>query len=144
MALAATLSGLAFGSGKLTLGHSLSQTFGPVKKIPHGISCGIALPYVMEFYLPVIPEKLSLVAGAMGVETKGVPPPEAAIRAVIRLMEDVGIPTSLKAFGFERKELSELTEVCVTEWPRPNSPRELTRDAVQEVFEKMWKGELLS
>jgi len=147
MALAANLSGLAFGSGKLTLGHSLSQTFGPVRKISHGVSCGVALPYVMDFYLPVIPEKLSLIAEAMGVETRGLPVSEAAkagIRFVVRLVEDVGIPVSLKALGFEKGEMAELAETCVKEWPRPNSPRELTGGAVREVFEKMWEGRVLT
>jgi len=147
MALAANLSGLAFGSGKLTLGHSLAQTFGPLRKISHGVSCGVALPYVMDFYLPVIPEKLSLIAEAMGVETRGLSTSEAgkaAIRSVTRLIEDVGIPVSLKEFGFEKGEMAELAETCVKEWPRPNSPRELTSRTVREVLEKMWEGRILA
>jgi alcohol dehydrogenase class IV len=146
MALAATLSGLAFGSGKLTLGHSLAQTFGPVRKIPHGTSCGVALPYVMEFYLPVIPEKLSLIAAAMGLETQGATPQAgaAAIQAVMKLVEEIDVPVSLKELGFNKGELSELTETCVKEWPRPNSPRALTREAVLEVLERMWEGKILT
>jgi len=147
MALAATLSGLAFGSGKLTLGHSLAQTFGPARKISHGLSCGIALPYVMDFYLPVIPERLSLIAEAMMVETRGLSVSEAgkvAIHTVTKLVEDVGIPLSLKEFGFAKGEMSELAEICAREWPRPNSPRELTDQAVREVLEKMWEGRILA
>jgi len=147
MALAATLSGLAFGSGKLTLGHSLAQTFGPLRRIPHGVSCGIALPYIMEFYLPTIPEKLSMIAEAMGIETRGISVREAgikAIRFVKKLAEDIGIPLSLREVGFDRDQLPLLTETCVKEWPRPNSPRELTRQSVLEVLEKMWEGRILS
>ena len=147
MALAATLSGLAFGSGKLTLGHSLAQTFGPLRRIPHGVSCGIALPYIMEFYLPTIPEKLSMIAEAMGIETRGISVREAgieAIRFVKKLAEDIGIPLSLREVGFDRDQLPLLTKTCVKEWPRPNSPRELTRQSVLEVLEKMWEGRILS
>jgi len=147
MALAATLSGLAFGSGKLTLGHSLAQTFGPLRRIPHGVSCGIALPYIMEFYLPTIPEKLSIIAEAMGAETRGISVREAgieAIRFVKKLAEDIDIPLSLREVGFDRDQLTLLAETCVKEWPRPNSPRELTRQSVLEVLEKMWEGRILS
>jgi len=147
MALAATLSGLAFGSGKLTLGHSLAQTFGPLRKIPHGVSCGIALPYVMEFYLPTIPEKLSMIAEAMRVETRGMSAREAgieAIRFVKELAEDIGIPSTLRDVGFDRDQLPLLAETCVKEWPRPNSPRDLTKQSVFEVLEKMWEGRILS
>jgi len=147
MALAATLSGLAFGSGKLTLGHSLAQTFGPLRKIPHGVSCGIALPYVMEFYLPTIPEKLSMIAEAMRIETRGISAREAgieAIRFVKELAEDIGIPSTLRDVGFDRDQLPLLAETCVKEWPRPNSPRDLTKQSVLEVIEKMWEGRILS
>jgi len=147
MALAATISGLAFGSGKLTLGHSLAQTFGPRKGIPHGVSCGIALPYVMEFYLPVVPEKLSLIAEAMGVETSGLSVSQAAMNAigvVKKLADDIGIASSLKEVRFDKNVLSELAEICVEEWPRPNSPRKLTKKSVLEVLNRMWEGSISS
>jgi len=147
MALAATLSGLAFGSGKLTLGHSLAQTFGPLREIPHGVSCGIALPYVMEFYLPTIPEKLSMIAEAMRMETRGISAREAGIKAiqfVKKLAADIGIPSTLRDVGFDRDQLPLLAETCVKEWPRPNSPRDLTKQSVLEVIEKMWEGRILS
>jgi len=147
MALAATLSGLAFGSGKLTLGHSLAQTFGPLRRIPHGVSCGIALPYVMEFYLPAIPEKLFMIAEAVGVETRGISVREAgieAIRFVKELAGDIGIPSSLRDVGFDMDQLPLLAETCVKEWPRPNSPRELNKQSVLEVLERMWEGQVLS
>lgn len=101
----------------------------------------------MEFYLPVIPEKLSLVAGALGLQTRGATAKEtgaAAIRAVIKLAEDVGIPASLRELGFDKGELPELSEICVKEWPRPNSPRALTKQSVHEVFERMWEGRILT
>jgi alcohol dehydrogenase len=147
MSMAATLSGLAFGNGKLTLGHSLSQTFGPVKKISHGVSCGIALPYIMEFYLPVIPERLSLIAAAMGVDVSGISVKEAAaeaIRMVKRLSDDVGIPASLRQMGFDKAELPMIAETCVKEQPRPNSPREMTKESVLEVLERLWEGKVLA
>jgi alcohol dehydrogenase class IV len=147
MSMAATLSGLAFGNGKLTLGHSLAQTFGPMKKISHGVSCGIALPYIMEFYLPVIPERLSLIAAAMGVDVSRIPVEEAAaeaIRTVKRLSDDVGIPVSLRQMGFDKAEIPTIAETCVKEQPRPNSPREMTKESVLEVLERMWEGKILS
>jgi alcohol dehydrogenase class IV len=147
MSMAATISGLAFGNGKLTLGHSLAQTFAPMKKISHGVSCGIALPYIMEFYLPVIPERLSLIATAMGVNVNGISVKEAAeeaIRTVKRLSDDVGIPTSLRQIGFDKADLPMIAETCVKEQARPNSPREMTKESVLEVLERMWEGKVLA
>ena len=147
MHLAATVSGIAFTNARLVVGHSISQTFAPIFSIPHGQSCAMALPYAMEFYLSTIPERLALVAIAMDESAVGLEAEEAAkkaVRTVRKLVEDLNIPLSLKEVGVPEEKLSMLAELCVKDWPRPNSPRPLTKEAVLEVFERMWRGEPLN
>jgi len=146
MHLAATSSGIAFTNARLVVGHSISHTFAPIFNVPHGQSCAMALPYAMEFYLSTVPEKLGLIAIAMDESTIGLEPMEAAkeaVRTVRRLIEDLDIPLSLKEVGVPEEKLSMLAELCVKDWPRPNSPRPLTEEAVLEVFQRMWRGEPL-
>lgn len=146
MHLAATMSGIAFTNARLVVGHSLSQTFAPIYDIPHGQSCAMALPYAMEFYLSTIPEKLALVAIAMdesAIELEAEKAAKEAVHIVRRLVEDLNIPLSLKEVGVPEEKLSILAELCIKEWPRPNSPRPLTKEAVLEVFQRMWRGEPL-
>jgi alcohol dehydrogenase class IV len=146
MHLAATISGIAFTNARVVVGHSISQTFAPIFGVPHGQSCAMALPYAMEFYLPTIPERLALIAiamdeGAVGLEAEKAA--KEAVRIVRKLVEDLNIPLSLKEVGVPEEKLSMLAELCVKDWPRPNSPRPLTKEAVLEVFERMWRGESL-
>jgi len=146
MHLAATVSGIAFTNARLVVGHSISQTFAPIYNIPHGQSCAMALPYAMEFYLSTTPERLASIAIAMDESTVGLGAEEAAkkaVRTVRKLVEDLDIPLSLKEVGVPEEKLSMLAELCVKDWPRPNSPRPLTKEAVLEVFERMWRGEPL-
>jgi len=146
MHLAATVSGIAFTNARLVVGHSISQTFAPIYNIPHGQSCAMTLPYAMEFYLSTTPERLALVAIAMDESTVGLEAEEAAkkaVRTVRKLVEDLNIPLSLKEVGVPEEKLSMLAELCIKDWPRPNSPRPLTKEAVLEVFERMWRGEPL-
>ncbi len=146
MHLAATISGIAFTNARLVIGHSISQTFAPMYNVPHGQSCAMALPYAMEFYLSTTPERLALVAIAMDESAIRLEAKEAAmeaVRIVRKLVEDLDIPLSLKEIGVPEEKLSMLAELCVKDWPRPNSPRPLTKEAVLEVFQRMWRGKPL-
>lgn len=48
MALSALLSGLALANGGLGAAHGIGQSLG-VYGVPHGLACGIALPWVMAY-----------------------------------------------------------------------------------------------
>lgn len=146
MSLAATAAGIPLNVGVVVLGHSMSHTFGPQYKVHHGTACGMVLPYVLDFYLPVVPEKLAALAAAAGVDTYGLSVWEAAeeaVRATWRLVEDLEIPLTLRELGVSRGELGALAERTVREWPRPNSPIELTKENVLKVYEAMYEGRLL-
>ena len=144
MSLAATMAGLSFNGPGLVHGHSIAQTFGPLYGVPHGLSCAMTLPYIMDFYLPAVPERLAWVAEAMGEDVYGLTSSEAArlaVEAVYKLCVDLKVP-SLRDVGVERESIPELAEFCVKEWVRPNSPRSLTKEDAIRILEKMWEGEL--
>jgi len=146
MHLAATISGIAFTNARLVVGHSIAHTFAPIYNVPHGMSCAMALPYAMEFYLTATPERLALIAIAMDESAIGLKADAAAKEAVSivrKLIEDLKIPLSLKEVGVPEQKLSMLAELCVKDWPRPNSPRPLTEESVLELFKRMWRGEPL-
>lgn len=140
MSLAATMAGLSFNDPGVVHGHSIAQTFGPLYNIPHGLSCAMTLPYIIDFYLPVCGDRLAKMAGAMGVDTFGLTESEAAeaaVKAVHELNADLDIP-SLEEVGAEKKKLPEIAKDCVRYWVRPNSPRQLTEKAALQILESMW------
>jgi alcohol dehydrogenase class IV len=146
MSLAATSAGAPLNIARVVLGHSISQTFGPQYKIHHGTACGMTLPYIMEFYLPAIPEKLAAIARAAGVDTYGLSVQKAAeeaIRITWKLVEDLNVPLSLRDIGISKAELETLAKRTIKEWPRPNSPIELTEERVLKVYEAMYEGKLM-
>ena len=49
---------------------------------PHGVACAMLLPIAMEFNKPVVTERLTEVAKAMGVDTTGMTTDEAADAAI--------------------------------------------------------------
>ncbi|MEM2750365.1 MAG: iron-containing alcohol dehydrogenase [Nitrososphaerales archaeon] len=146
LSVAATTAGIPLNISRVLLGHSMSQTFGPMQKIHHGAGCGMVLPYVMEFYLSAVPEKLAAIAKAAGVDISGLSVWEAAkasIKATWELVKDLDVPLSLKEVGISKADLETLAERTIKEWPRPNSPIELTKERVLKVYEEMYEGKLM-
>jgi len=132
------------GTGGL-YAHSISYVLGAFQPTPHGIGCGIGLPYTMAFNLPVIEDKLAMIARAMGERTDGLSIRGAAERAaemVYDLTADVKVPVSLKEMGFAHEDVLKMAEMNVTKYPRPNNPRPMSKEESLALFESMWEGKL--
>jgi len=152
MSLAATLGGWVIGfpwiGGPATIGHCISEAVGSKYKIPHGVACGIALPYAMEYNLPLLIEKLAMVAAAMGEDTTGSTKRDASlmsIDATLRLMQDVEMPMCLREVGVPKEDLETLAEYITNERQylynlSTFNPRKLTLENVRQLLEKMWSG----
>lgn len=145
MSMGATLAMISMtGTGGL-YAHSISYVLAMFQPLPHGIGCGVGLPYTMAFNLPVIEEKLALIARAMGAKVERLSTREAAQKAaelVYELTADVKLPVSLKEMGFRQEDVPKMAEVCITKYPRPNNPRPMSPEECRSLFEAMWEGKL--
>ncbi len=63
--LGSTMANIACGNAKLGLVHAFSFPFGNLH-VPHGLACGLMLPFVMEYNLPSCKPKLAQMAIAIG------------------------------------------------------------------------------
>jgi alcohol dehydrogenase len=130
--------------------HAIGHLIGSVYRIPHGMACGIALPYAMEFNIAVSADRLALIADAMGEDVRGLTPREAAykgIYAVRQLIEDVGLPVTLKEIGVKKEEIPKLAEDMLTiPWIKVFfdyfTIREMTKENAIELLENIWEGKL--
>jgi alcohol dehydrogenase len=143
MAMAATLAGVSLCNARVVLGHTISQAFAPFCNMPHGTSAGMALPFAMEFYLPVMQEKFAEIARVIGLAKPHMSikeKAEKAIEGVKELAKDIELPTSLKDVGIKEEQFEEIVEIGLRNWPRPNSPIELSKEKVVEFIRRMWEG----
>ncbi len=111
MAIAALLSGLCLSNSGLGAAHALSHPLGVYYKIPHGLSCAVLLPYVMEYNLPVVTKKLAKIAQSLGEDLSLLSETEAAQRAVEKIKEmlsEVGIKKNLSEWKIKEKDFSQL------------------------------------
>lgn len=134
MAYGSFIAGMSFSNCGLGVVHSLAHQLGGIYNLPHGVCNAVLLPRVLRFNAPACGEKLRDIAEAMGVNTDGMNTQqanEAAIAAVEKLSEDVGIPEGLTELGVREDKISVMAELALEDACAPGNPREMTlKDAV--------------
>jgi len=137
MALGQYLTGMGFSNCGLGIVHSMAHGLGALYDTPHGVANAIILPTVMEYNKDAVGEKLRDVAKAMGVSgTEKMSKEEyqkAAIDAVKKLAEDVGIPKNLKNI-VKPEDVDFLSQSAMDDACRPGNPRDPKLEDIKELF----------
>lgn len=140
MALGQYVAGMGFSNVGLGIVHSMAHALGAVYDTPHGVANAILLPTVMEYNSPYTGEKYREIARAMGVkDVDGLAQEEyrkAAVNAVKRLSQDVGIPTGLKEIVKE-EDLQFLAESAYADACRPGNPRDTSVEEIIELYRSL-------
>ncbi len=136
MALGQYIAGMGFSNVGLGIDHSMAHTLSAHYDTPHGVACAMLLPISMEFNRDYTGEKYREIARVMGVkEVDSMSQEEyrdAAINAVKKLSDDVGIPKTLDKIREE--DLDRIAEDALKDACYPGNPREATKEQVIEMF----------
>lgn len=135
MALGQYIAGMGFSNVGLGIVHSMAHSLGALYDTPHGVANAIILPTVMEYNSESTGDKYKHIAMAMGVEgAENMSVEEyrkAAIDAVKKLSNDVGIPSNLKEIVKEEdiEFLSEsaFADVCTGGNPKNTSVEDIIK-----------------
>jgi choline dehydrogenase len=136
MAHAATLGGMAYGTESAGAAHAMSQSAGGVHDCPHGALTARVLGPVCEYNAPAAPERYARIAQALGVDTSGLSPLDAAragVEALYRLTDDVGIPT-MEELGFSEDEIPTLARIAFEDPQTIGNPREVDVAAYEDIY----------
>lgn len=137
MALGQYIAGMGFSNVGLGIVHSMAHPLGAVYDTPHGVANAIILPTVMEYNAPATGEKYRNIAKAMGVE--GVDDMtldearKAAVDAVKKLSEDVGIPKDLKNI-VKPEDVDFLAQSAYDDACRPGNPRDTSVEEIKQLY----------
>ena len=145
MSLGCLMSGIALANAGVCIGHAAAYTFAAKHHVSHGVSCGLVLPYVMEFNSITCIPKLARVATALTGKTYLTlrDASSDAAYAVKELMIDVDLPTSLKEIGISKEEIPEMAEALLGNTRLlSRNPRIITKKHAVLLFEKIWEGRL--
>ena len=139
MALAQYIAGMGFSNVGLGIDHAMAHTLSAHYDTPHGVACAMFLPIVLEFNRDYCGERYREIARAMGVEGVDNMTAEeykdAAIAAVRKLSEDVGIPK--KNEKIREEDLEQLAKDALADACYPGNPREATLEQVIAMFRQL-------
>lgn len=140
MALGQYVAGMGFSNVGLGIVHSMAHPLGAVYDTPHGVANAIILPTVMAYNAEATGEKYREIARAMGVAGVDAMSQEeyrkAAIDAVRKLSQDVGIPADLKDI-VKREDIPFLAQSAYDDACRPGNPKETSVADITKLYEAL-------
>ena len=132
------LAGIGLANAGVTAVHSISYPLGGVFGVPHGVGNGLLLPYVLEFDLPEVAEKLNRICEYVGENTlKGNNELESAgrfIEETKKLLQRFNIPR-LKELGISKDVFPALAEDAMkVAVPIENNPKPITVEDIIKIY----------
>ncbi|MEM3816038.1 MAG: iron-containing alcohol dehydrogenase, partial [Candidatus Bathyarchaeia archaeon] len=111
MSLGSLMAGMAFANSWVCLGHALAYSFSVAYKVPHGVSCGLALPYAFKFNMPAISHKIPQIAEAIGLPREAAADNklgELIMHRLLSLLADLNVPRRLKDVGVPESDIEKI------------------------------------
>ena len=134
------MSGTWFVDVRIGICHAVAYPLCALYVTPYGVANAIILPAVMEYKGPGNGDKDKYSAKAMGVEgTEEMTQEEyrkAAIDAVKKLSQDVGIPADLKEI-VKPEDVQFLAESAYADACRPGNPRDTSVEEIKALYESL-------
>ncbi len=128
------------GIFKSGLSHALGRQLGALCNVPHGLTSCVTLPVVMEFNRAQAEEPLARLGEAFG-SLNGSPKTraQAAIDAVKRLIQCLGLPTRLRDVGVRKELLAAVAAESLKDQATRINPRPVRDSAlIMELLESIW------
>ena len=137
MAIASLEAGAAFSNAILGAVHALAHPLGGYYDMHHGLANSILLPVVLRKNLEHAPEKYALIANAMGIDTRGKSPMEAAEQVPDRiesLIKALNIPNKLSQVGVRAEDIPLLAREAVEDLCMMTNPQRYDVDAIEAMY----------
>ncbi len=161
MANASTMAGMAFTNAFLGVNHSMAHNLGANFHIPHGRANAILLPYVIEYNakrptkfiaypkyeFPHANERYVEIAKELGFEENsnenGI---SFLVKAIQKLMSDIGMPLTLKDAGIKKKDLESsldyMANNAFADQCTGTNPRMPLVNELKDIYVRAWDGTL--
>lgn len=125
------LSALAFSQSGLGAVHGLAHPIGSALELPHGLTCAILLPHVLEWNLPACREDLATLAGHCAGEQA-----EGLVVAVRELTQTLGIPSTFAEFGLAAEHIPFILSHCRSGSMKA-TPRPMNDEDIEELLQPL-------
>jgi 4-hydroxybutyrate dehydrogenase len=137
MMMSAVMGAVAFQKG-LGAVHSLAHPLSSVANLHHGTANGILLAAVLEFNTQAAGDRMNDLARALDLEAAKGTSAEAAAAVIARvrmLLQEIGVPEHLSAFGITRAMIPALSRKAMEDACHTLNPRSCTEADMARLYE---------
>lgn len=136
MMLASSMAAIAFNVCGLGAAHGTGHALSARLNAAHGQTLATMLPHVMAFNLPACAEKYAAVARILAPD--GPATGAAAVDAVLRLRDDIGLDRSIRALGGDDALLPVLVADAAADLVNRTNPRPVDQTALDALYRAAW------
>ncbi len=140
LSLASVMGMMSYVMGGGLYAHSISYILTVEKQQPHGLGCGLALPFTMAFNERYIGSLLGRLSVRCMGRTGGKESGREAIRKIQQLFIQSGLPGSLAHFGYTIEDSGRLARTLLNVYYRTRNPREMSQEDAEALFKAMITG----
>lgn len=133
LALGSLLAGLALASARLGLVHGLAHPLGALYHLPHGRVCGLLLPAVMRYNLPVAGTKYAALAATLGLEASS----QALLEAIEQLAGELGVSGPLGPLGLVEADFPAIIPATLASGSTKHNPQPVDEASVRQLLREL-------
>jgi alcohol dehydrogenase class IV len=131
------LAGCAMANARLGGVHGMAHPLGARYHIPHGLICGLLLPYTMAYNVAYAENKYARIAQFLGVDTRDMDrqtAAKAAVKAVSDLLIDIGTPQRMEPLGVKEEDFPRIIEGSLPSGSLKHNPRPLAAEDIEAIL----------
>lgn len=139
MAMASLQAALSFSNAILGATHAMVHQVDGILDTHHGETNACLLPHVMEYNLIACPYKFKQIAEALGEDVTGLDTATAArkaIRAVRRMIKDIGLSKDLAGIGLKVECIPELSKNALNDACLITNPRDADEKDLAAIYQR--------
>ena len=133
LAYGSLLAGLALANARLGAVHGIAHPLGAKYHLPHGLTVGLLLPYVIEFNcrLPKVKDKYDYIGRIIGAKNA-----EGLVDYLKQLLAELKYPSGLKDLGVKPSSFAPIAELSIDSGSLKANPRSLSRADIIAILKK--------
>lgn len=128
IALASLYGGVMIVNSGLTLSHGIGSVIGPMFNIPHGLSCFIPFPFVLEHNFPYLTQEEQTLITEMFTTNP--------VEFFKNLSTEFGISLKLSTYGVKESDIPYIAEKSVNTSSSKGNPIEVKKEDVEKILQK--------
>jgi alcohol dehydrogenase class IV len=144
MSLASVLGMMSYTQGGGLYAHSMSYIMTIHHNIPHGMGCGMSLPYTLMFNIDFVKSMLAKFSNIIDPDYKEIESKLAmnTVEKIYEMLIKLGIPVSLNDINIDKTQLTNISNDLVEKYYRTKNPRSMNKEESYALVESMWEGKL--